>query len=248
MSTDPRGPRAHDQRSSDRSGRTLSIRQLQRGDRPRERLEHLGARALTTAELLSILVGSGGAGYSALDTGHAILAAMSGSLRRLGGRPVADLTRIAGVGRARAVFMHAALELGRRWAEEIDARDETPITAPADVAERFGPRMRDLGVEEFHVIVLDTQHRVKRDVTITRGLLDSSPVHPREVFREAIAEQASAVVLLHNHPSGDPKPSPEDRAVTAQLNASGWLLGVPVFDHIIIGRDRYTSFLEEGWL
>jgi DNA repair protein RadC len=225
---------------------------LQSGDRPRERLEHLGARALSTAELLSVLVGSGGAGYSALDTGHAILAAARGSLRRLGGQPVADLTRISGVGRARAAFVHAALELGRRWAEEVGEQGDAPITAPADVVERFGPRMRDLGVEEFHVIVLDAQHRVKRDITVTRGLLDSSPVHPREVFREAIAEQAAAVVLLHNHPSGDPSPSAEDRAATAQLAATGWLLDIPVYDHVIVGAStgtrRYVSFLEEGWL
>jgi DNA repair protein RadC len=234
--------------SSDPLPRTLAIKQLPSGDRPRERLAHLGARALSTAELLSILVGSGGAGYSALDTGHAILAAARGSLRRLGGQPVAELTRIAGVGRARAVFMHAALELGRRWAEEEGQRDDAPIAAPTDVARRFGPRMQDLGVEEFHVIVLDALHRVKRDVTVTRGLLDSSPVHPREVFREAIAEQAAAVVLLHNHPSGDPSPSAEDRAVTGQLAAAGWLLDIPVYDHVIVGLGRYVSFLEEGWL
>jgi DNA repair protein RadC len=233
--------------SSDPLPRTLAIRQLRSGDRPRERLEHLGAGALSTAELLSVIVGSGGAGYSALDTGHAILAAAGGSLRRLGGQPVADLTRIAGVGRARAAFMHAALELGRRWAEEV-GDDAAPISAPTDVVDRYGPRMRDLGVEEFHVIVLDAQHRAKRDITVTRGLLDSSPVHPREVFREAIAERAAAVVLLHNHPSGDPTPSPEDRAVTAQLVGAGWLLDIPVYDHVIVGRGRHVSFLEEGWL
>ncbi|HWZ57532.1 MAG TPA: DNA repair protein RadC, partial [Gemmatimonadaceae bacterium] len=227
--------------------RTLAIRQLRSGDRPRERLQHLGARALSTAELLAILVGSGGAGYSALDTGHAILAAVGGSLRRLGGQPMADLTRISGVGRARAAFMHAALELGRRWAEE-SVDENPPIGSPSDVVDRFGARMRDLGAEEFHVIVLDALHRAKRDVTVTRGLLDSSPVHPREVFQEAIAERAAAIVLLHNHPSGDPTPSPEDRAATAQLVATGWLLDIPVYDHVIVGRNRHVSFLEEGWL
>jgi DNA repair protein RadC len=183
-----------------------------------------------------------------LDTGHAILAAAGGSLRRLGGQPLADLTRIDGVGRARATFVHAALELGRRWAEEVEREDDAPISSPSDVVDRYGPRMRDLEVEEFHVIVLDAKHRAKRDVTVTRGLLDSSPVHPREVFREAIAEHAGAVVLLHNHPSGDPSPSPEDRAVTAQLVAAGWFLGIPVYDHIIVGRGRHVSFLEAGWL
>ena len=143
--------------------------------------------------------------------------------------------------------MHAALELGRRWAEEVEEHP-SPIGSPTDVVDRYGPRMRDLGVEEFHVLVLDAHHRVKRDVTVTRGLLDSSPVHPREVFREAIAERASAVVLLHNHPSGDPTPSPEDRAATAQLAGAGWLLDIPVYDHVIVGRGRHVSFLAEGWL
>jgi DNA repair protein RadC len=108
--------------------------------------------------------------------------------------------------------------------------------------------MRDLTVEEFHVIVLDTQHGLQRDITVTQGLLSSSPVHTREVFRRAVMEGAAAIVLLHNHPSGDPTPSPEDRIITTQLATAGRLLDIPVYDHLIIGRDRYTSFLEERWL
>jgi DNA repair protein RadC len=206
---------------------------------------------LSTAELLALLVGSGGPGYSALDTGSAILAAVHGSLRRLGTAPLADLTRIPGVGRARAAVVQAALELGRRWAEDgggADGAADAPVGSPADVVARFGHRLRDLRVEEFHVIVLDTQHRAVRDVTVTRGLLSSSPVHPREVFREAIAEHAAAVILMHNHPSGDPTPSAADRSVTTQLVAAGRVLDIPVYDHVIVGFGRYTSFLEAGWL
>jgi len=234
--------------SGDPSCRRLAIRGIRRGDRPRERLQHLGAAALSTAELLALLVGSGGPGYSALDTGSAILAAVHGSIRRLGTAPLADLTRIPGVGRARAAVVHAALELGRRWAEDGGGAADAPVGSPADVVARFGHRLRDLRVEEFHVIVLDTQHRAVRDVTVTRGLLSSSPVHPREVFREAIAEHAAAVILMHNHPSGDPTPSAADRSVTTQLVAAGRVLDIPVYDHVIVGLGRYTSFLEAGWL
>jgi DNA repair protein RadC len=225
----------------------LTIRELPRTDRPRERLVDLGASALSTTELLAIVLGSGGRGRSALRIGHEILTSAQGSLRRLAMRPVGELTTVTGVGRVRAVTVHASLELGRRMAAEN--RDEaTPIRSPRDVVAVFAPRLEDLPVEEFHVAVLDAQHRLERDVTITRGILNSSLVHPREVFREAIAERAAAIILVHNHPSGDPAPSANDRNVTDQLVAAGRLLDIPVHDHVIIGRGRYTSFAEAGLL
>jgi len=226
---------------------TLAIRELPRTDRPRERLMDLGAHALSTAELLAIVVGSGGRGRSALSVGQDVLASARGSLRHLASRPVAELTSHLGVGRARAVVIHAALELGRRMAAE--SRDESaPIRSPRDVVALFAPRLEDLPVEEFHVAVLDAQHRMERDITITRGILNSSLVHPREVFREAIAERAAAIILVHNHPSGDPAPSADDRNITEQLVNAGRLLDIPVHDHVIIGRGRYTSFAEAGLL
>ena len=225
----------------------LSIRELPRSERPRERLVSLGASALSSAELLALLVGAGGTGGSALQVGQTLLAGAGGSLRRMAMQPVAALTATSGVGIARAVTIHAALEIGRRLASE--ARDDgAPVRSPRDVARVFAPRLEDLPVEEFHVAILDAQHRLERDVTITRGLLTSSLVHPREVFREAIAERAAAVILVHNHPSGDPTPSADDRLVTEQLVAAGKLLDIPVHDHIIIGRGRYTSFAEAGLL
>ena len=225
----------------------LTIRELPRSDRPRERLLDLGAHALATAELLAIVLGTGGRGRSVLNVGQDILGAAHGSLRRLAARPVAELTTHVGVGRARAVVIHAALELGRRMAAE--GRDEaSPIRSPRDVVAAFAPRLEDLPVEEFHVAILDAQHRLERDITVTRGILNSSLVHPREVFREAIAERAAAIILVHNHPSGDPTPSADDRGVTDQLVAAGRLLDIPVHDHVIIGRGRYTSFAEAGLL
>ena len=224
-----------------------AIRELPHGERPRERLKAHGARALSSPELLAILLGSGSQGNSAMRIGHEILASGHGSLRRLSSQPVAALTSLKGVGNARAVAIHAALELGRRMASE-EREDGIPVRGPRDIHEIFGQRLQDLPVEEFHVAVLDSQHRLERDITVTRGLLNSSLVHPREVFREAIAENAAAIILVHNHPSGDPTPSPDDRITTEQLVQAGRLLDIPVQDHIIIGRGRYLSFAEAGLL
>lgn len=223
------------------------IREIPRAERPRERLKSLGPHALSAAELLAVVVGSGTGGGSALHVAQAVLGRCEGSLRRLAGQPVAALTGVHGVGPARAVAIHAALELGRRLAAESHDEGE-PVRSPLDVYHRYAPRLQDLPVEEFHVAVLDAQHRLERDVLVTRGILNSSLVHPREVFREAIAERAAAVILVHNHPSGDPTPSPDDRAVTEQLVAAGRLLDIPVHDHVIVGRGRYASFAESGLL
>ena len=225
----------------------LRLRELPRAERPRERLLDLGARALTATELLAILIGSGTVRRSALTLASEVLASADGSLRRLSAQPVAALTAISGLGGARAMAIHAALELGRRLS--IEARDEgAPLRSPRDVWTAYAPRLEDLPVEEFHVAVLDSQHRLERDITVTRGILNSSLVHPREVFREAIAERAAAIILVHNHPSGDPTPSADDRAITSQLVAAGRLLDIPVADHVVIGRGRYLSFAEGGLL
>jgi DNA repair protein RadC len=228
-------------------GHVRTIRELPRSERPRERLIDLGAQTLSTAELLAILLGSGQAGRSAVQIGQAVLSEAGGALRWIARQPVAALTVVSGVGVARAVTIHASLELGRRMALE-GRQDGSPIRSPRDVVDYFASRMEDLPVEEFHVAVLDSQHRLERDIMITRGILNSSLVHPREVFREAIAERAAAVILVHNHPSGDPTPSADDRSVTEQLVAAGRLLDIPVHDHIIVGRGRYTSFAEAGLL
>ncbi len=230
------------------SGRpALTIREMPHSERPRERLRSLGAQALSTTELIATILGSGGTRGSAIQCAQLVLAHAGGSLGRLATMPLAALTRVQGVGQARATAVHAALELGRRLS--LEARDAgVPLRGPQEVAAIYAPRLQDLPVEEFHVAVLDAQHRLERDVLVSRGLLNSSLVHPREVFREAIAERAAAVILVHNHPSGDPTPSAEDRVVTAQLVAAGRLLDIPVHDHIIVGRGRYMSFAEAGLL
>jgi DNA repair protein RadC len=202
---------------------------------------------LSVAELLAIVLGSGTGGRSALSVGEAILARAEGSLRRIAAEPVAALTAMRGVGPARAVAVHAALELGRRMAAE-SREDGPPMRTPRDVYAVYAGRLEDLPAEEFHVAILDSQHCLERDVTVTRGILNASLVHPREVFREAIAGRASGIILVHNHPSGDPTPSADDRLATEQLVAAGRLLDIPVHDHVVIGRGRYVSFVEAGLL
>ena len=225
----------------------LTIKEWPAFDRPRERLRTLGPGALATRELLAILIGSGGGGRSALDVAGELLSVSDNSLRRLAVTPVGTVEQIPGVGPALAARVGAALELGRRLARE--GPEERPrIRGPRDVYDRCAPEMRDLSQEEFRLLLLSTQHAVTREVVVTRGVLDASVVHPREVFRIAIAESAAAVLLVHNHPSGDPTPSPEDRAVTRQLADAGRIVGIPVVDHVVIGDGRFVSFSEAGWL
>lgn len=200
----------------------------------------MGARHLSSRELVAILVGSGGSGGSAFHVADRLLGWADGSLRRLGAADPGALERVVGVGAATAARVVAALELGRRGAAWTDEGDE-PIRGPADVFRRMGPRLRDLPQEEFHALLLNTRHRVIREVAVTRGILDASLIHPREVFRVAVVEGAAGVILVHNHPSGDPTPSAEDRAVTRQLAEAGRALGIPVLDHVVIGDGDWRS-------
>jgi len=216
-------------------------------DRPRERLLALGAGALTTVELLAILIGTGRAGVSAPDVAAALLAGGGPGLAQLARRTAAELAAVPGVGHAKAARIAAGLELGRRLQEE-GRPDRTRIRSPADVYRWFAPRLADLAAEEFHVLALDSQSGILRDLLVTRGILNSSLVHPREVFRGAIAEAAAGIIVVHNHPSGDPTPSADDRAVTRQLVEAGKVLDLPVYDHVIIGASRYLSFAEAGLL
>ena len=221
------------------------IREWAGHDRPRERLEALDARVLPTRELLAIILGAGVRGMSALDLAADVLARFDGSLRRLSRAEPVELRSVRGIGAARAASIVAALELGRRLSAEPATRSDR-IQGPADVFDRLGPRLRDRKQEEFWALYLDSQNRVLSDRRITVGLLNSSLVHPREVFAPAISFTAASVILAHNHPSGDPKPSPEDIAVTVQMVESGRLLGIPVRDHVVLGEDTYVSLLDRG--
>ncbi len=202
---------------------------------------------MTTTELLAILIGTGTPRSDVLAVAHGLLRLSDGSLRELARRPVAELVHVTGIGRAKAARVIAALELARRSANESWS-SPFEVRSPSDVHRWCGPRLRDLAVEEFHLLTLDTQNRITRDLLVTRGILDSSLVHPREVFRAAIAEAAAGVIVAHNHPSGNPTPSADDRAVTRQLVEAGRILDIPVYDHLIVGGDHYFSFAEAGLL
>src|SRR6266566_4347013 len=219
-------------------------------DRPRERFWAVGPGALTGQELLAIVLGTGTRGRDALAVAGEILARGDGSLRRLATRPCGELATIPGVGRAKAARLSAAFELGRRVSVETEPLPER-IRGPGDVQRYYAHRLRDLTVEEFHVLALGSQSQILADLLITRGILNSSLVHPREVFRAAIAEAAAGIIVVHNHPSGDPTPSADDRAVTRQLVDAGRVLDIPVYDHVVIGGgggERYVSFAEAGLL
>lgn len=223
------------------------IREWPAMERPRERLREAGPGALSVRELLAILVGSGLSGRTAVDVAEAVFRTADGSLRRLSALSTAELERVPGVGAAVSARLSAALELGRRLAREGPV-ERGRIGGPRDVYERCGPQMRDLPHEEFRVLLLNSQHEVIRELMVTRGVLDGSVIHPREVFKAAITRSAAAVLLVHNHPSGDPTPSAEDRAVTKQIAEAGELVGIPVLDHVVIGDGRYTSFVEASLL
>jgi len=213
-------------------------------ERPRERLYFNGPTALADAELLALQLGSGRRGKDAVELARELLAAY-GSLAEVAGRDVAELARQRGVGRAKAARLAAAFELTRRLrARTPGAR--TALGNPAEVYAAFGPLMEDLKREVFRVALLDAQNGLVRDVVVSEGTLSASLVHPREVFKPAILESAASVILLHNHPSGDPTPSREDIRLTRQLVECARLLDLRVHDHVVIGRGRFISLAERG--
>jgi DNA repair protein RadC len=215
-------------------------------DRPRERLYHKGADSLADAELLAIQLGSGLAGCSAMDMARDLLSRY-GSLSGLAGCGVAELGAIRGVGPVKAVRLAAAFEITRRLRSR-NGHSRVVLGSPEQVFARYGPLMEDLKKEVFRVALLDAQNGLLRDVVISEGTLSASLVHPREVFKPAILESAASLILLHNHPSGDPTPSREDLRLTRQLVECAELLDMRIHDHVIIGRERFISLAQRGAL
>ncbi|OGV68725.1 MAG: hypothetical protein A3K19_13240 [Lentisphaerae bacterium RIFOXYB12_FULL_65_16] len=227
------------------------IAEMPNHERPRERLLGKGADSLKDDELLAILLRTGTRGRSVLDLARDVLKAFDDDLTRLAGASVTELCRVRGIGRAKAVELHAAFGLARRLAER-QAGDRPLLRGPAEVADLLRERFRDAKQEEFLLLLLDAKHYLLRPPErITIGLLDRSQVHAREVFRVAIRESCARIVLAHNHPSGDPTPSAEDIACTRDLVAAGKLIGIEVMDHVVLGRKTlarlkdYLSFREE---
>lgn len=213
-------------------------------ERPRERLARLGASALSSGELLTILLGTGARGLSALELADELLVP---GLHALASRSVLELQRIRGLGRAKATRLLAALELGARLGSN-GASAAPAFPGPAEAARYLLARYASRPVETFGLLALDARHRLRREAVVSVGCLTSSLVHPREVFQEAVVSRAAALVLFHNHPSGDPEPSADDLALTRRLAAAGSLMGIEVLDHLVLGAGRYVSLKERGVL
>jgi DNA repair protein RadC len=220
------------------------IERLPATDRPRERLYAQGAAALADAELLALQLGCGVRGRSAVDVAREMLAAY-GSLADVAAREAAELARRTGVGRAKAARLVSAFEMSRRLRARMPGARRT-LSAPAEVYEAFGPLMEDLRHEVFRVALLDAKNGLLADRIVSEGTLSATLVHPREVFKPAILEGAVSVVLVHNHPSGDPTPSREDIRLTRQLVECARMLDFRIHDHVVIGRGRFVSLAERG--
>ncbi len=222
------------------------LHDLAPADRPRERLERAGSEALSDLELLALVLRTGNRGASALVLAQRIRARYP-RLSDLAAASPHELAAIPGIGAARAAAVCAALALGRR-AEHAELSPGDKICGSEDVFRHFRGRLSGLAQERFHVLLLDGKGRLKRELRVSEGTLTASLVHPREVFRAAIREAAASVILVHNHPSGDPTPSPEDVQLTARLRAAGELVGIKVVDHVVVGKGRYASFVDNGQL
>jgi len=221
-----------------------TIREMAAGERPRERLQNHGASALSNAELVAIILRVGVSGQSVLNLSHALLAKYKG-LMGLARASFADLCAEHGLGPAKTTQLKSALELGRRLLiESPNARPQ--ITSPADAANLVLLEMSVLEKEEVRVAVLDTRNHVLGIHTVYVGSLNTSVVRVAELFREAIKQNAAAIIMIHNHPSGDPSPSPEDVRLTEMLVQAGKLLDIEVLDHLIIGQGRFVSLKERG--
>ncbi|MBM4422422.1 MAG: JAB domain-containing protein [Chloroflexi bacterium] len=213
-------------------------------DRPRERLAQAGPEALNNAELLAILLRTGLEGENAVRLGERLLA-QHGGLVGLLKMSYTDLCKVKGIGPAKAAQLKAAVELGRRIAAASPAEKPT-INSPADAANVIMYEMRALDQEVVRVLLLDTRNRLMGTVEVYRGSLNTSMIRVGELFREAIKQSAASIIVAHNHPSGDPSPSPDDVAVTRMMVEAGRLLDIPVHDHIVIGHNRFVSLKERG--
>jgi len=227
--------------------RTPSIKELPTDQRPRERLIAGGERALSDAELLAIILRSGTEEHTAIGLAGNLLGRFGG-FRSLAGRSIAELSSVKGIGPAKAAQVKAALEIGRRAAQQSAAEPGRRITDSQSVYDLCWPRLRDQKKETFLVLLLDAKNRVIREVEVSVGSLTASLAHPREVFHEAVRDSAAAVICVHNHPTGDPTPSPRDAEMTRKLHASSQVLGIALLDHVILGEGRHYSFADEGQL
>jgi DNA repair protein RadC len=214
-------------------------------ERPRERLLKQGADKLSDAQLFGIILRTGAGGKTAIDVGRELLDKFGG-IAGIAQAGITELRGVQGIGPAKAAEIKAAMEVGRRHQRSTLAG--ASMCASQDVAEYFQPRLRDIKKEEFRCVLLDTKNRVIKEETVSTGSLTASLVHPRETFKTAVRESAAAVIFVHNHPSGDIKPSQEDILLTRRHVQAGDLLGIKVLDHVIVGDGGHFSFRDSGLL
>jgi DNA repair protein RadC len=227
--------------------KNIPIRLWAEDDRPREKLQMKGKRALSNAELIAILIGTGTRELTALELSKRLLKRSGGKLKELSRLSVADLTRNKGIGQAKAVTLIAALELANRsGSEEILNRKK--VSCSRDVFAFFKPLLQDSSYEEFWILLLNRGNRIINSICISQGGLSGTVADPKKIFKTALEQYAASVVLCHNHPSGNIKPSESDIRLTQKLKKAGSFLDLPVIDHIIIGDDSYFSFADEGLL
>jgi DNA repair protein RadC len=221
-----------------------SIKKWPEGERPRERLLTHGAYNLSDAQLLAVILRTGGGGKSAIDLAIEILNSF-GSLQGIEDASAAEFSFFKGMGDAKVAQIKAAFELGRRLLEE-PVRKGPVFSSSHDVYLYYQQHLKHLKKEEFRCALLDAKNRIFKDCRISEGTLTHSLIHPREAFRFAIKESAASVIFVHNHPSGDSSPSREDKIITDRLVSTGEIIGIKVLDHVIIGNDDYTSMMEKG--
>lgn len=221
----------------------FTIHDLPKSERPRERLQRLGAEALSSQELLALILGRGIKGESVMVTAQKLLSAF-GNIERISLASLEELSSIKGVGPAKASQLKAVFELAKRSGN--DSGEKITIRSSKDVIKLVKPKLKDKKKEHFLILCLDTRNNLIKTGDISTGTLDANYVHPREVFKEAIQSLASSIILVHNHPSGDPEPSEADIDITKRIVETGKVVGIDVLDHIIIADNKSLSFKEKG--
>ena len=225
--------------------KSFTIHDLPPSERPRERLQKLGAEALSAQEILAVILGRGVSGESVMVTAQRLLSKFE-NLKGIAEASVEELSQLRGVGLAKATQIKAAFELASRLDGYAQSGTETVVKTPEDVIGVVGNRLRGKKKEYFLALLLDTRNHLIKVAEISVGSLDTSIVHPREVFKEAISASAAAVILTHNHPSGDAQASPDDVKLTKRLAEAGELVGIDVLDHVIVGGKKFLSLKREG--